>query len=57
MIKVNLGCIRRFASREEPRGAKVKFEKKVVLKMARLHVLLLERNTMGNAYGVPGLVL
>ena len=57
MIKVNLGCIRRFASREEPRGAKVKFEKKVVLKMASLHVLLLERNTMGNAYGVPGLVL
>ena len=42
---------------EEPRSAKVKFEKRGTSPNGNLHVSLLEKGTMGNAKRVPGVSL
>ena len=56
-IKVNLGSRGRFQHKKNLEVLRWNLRKEVVLKLASLHVLLLETGTIGNAYWVPGFAL
>ena len=57
VIKFNLGSIRGIKLKMDIVLLRCNFRKVVVLKMASLHVILMERGIMGSVCWVPGVVL
>ena len=53
VIKVNLGLKIELKLKKKQGVRRLNWRKEVVLKLENLHMLLVERGTMGNAQGVP----